>query len=209
MTGTILCDLDGTLAVFEKWDGQIGAPVPAMVERVKSWLVMGYRVVVFTPRVAALHLDDAPAIDIAKAEHQLELIAAWCMEHLGTCLGVTAVKTMDVVEVWDDRAVRVEKNTGASELHEAHAVLDRTAIPGWSLPDRLEKLVDRLAEAECSSQRDEVKNYDLLTDTKTTTPVDAQRDYEHIRILVGEHSQYQWLDEHSARTLVARILRAL
>ena len=41
--GWIGVDLDGTLAHYEGWKGieHIGAPVPAMLERVKNWLAEG------------------------------------------------------------------------------------------------------------------------------------------------------------------------
>ena len=40
MNGWIGVDLDGTLAHYEGWQGEthIGAPISAMVERVKRWL---------------------------------------------------------------------------------------------------------------------------------------------------------------------------
>ena len=39
---TIAIDLDGTLAEYHGWaGGQIGAPIPAMVARVKLWLEDG------------------------------------------------------------------------------------------------------------------------------------------------------------------------
>ena len=41
-SGWIGVDLDGTLAKYSTWNnGQIGDPIPAMVERVKKWLLLG------------------------------------------------------------------------------------------------------------------------------------------------------------------------
>ena len=40
------------------------------------------------------------------------MIQDWCREHLGRILQVTNRKTFSTVEIWDDRAVQVEKNTG-------------------------------------------------------------------------------------------------
>lgn len=43
-SGWIGVDLDGTLAEYHGWgNGEIGDPVPAMLERVKKWLAeLGY-----------------------------------------------------------------------------------------------------------------------------------------------------------------------
>ena len=51
--GWIGVDLDGTLAEYNGWQGpaNIGAPIPAMVERVKAWLEEGRDVRIFTARV--------------------------------------------------------------------------------------------------------------------------------------------------------------
>lgn len=51
--GWIGVDLDGTLAVYDKWVGwwHIGEPVPKMLERVKLWLSIGTRVKIMTARV--------------------------------------------------------------------------------------------------------------------------------------------------------------
>jgi len=46
-------DLDGTLARYEGWKGadHIGAPVPAMLARVKEWRSNGIEVRIFTARI--------------------------------------------------------------------------------------------------------------------------------------------------------------
>lgn len=96
-------DLDGTLAEYDHFRGveQVGAPVPAMVERVKGWLAKGLDVRIFTARVAEPQRDAA-----------LPPIEAWCEEHLGQKLTVTNVKDFGMVELWDDRCVQVVPNTG-------------------------------------------------------------------------------------------------
>lgn len=50
--GWIGVDLDGTLAHYDGWKGpeHIGAPIPAMVERVKAWLAEGKEVRISTAR---------------------------------------------------------------------------------------------------------------------------------------------------------------
>lgn len=101
--GWIGVDLDGTLAVYHGWgDGSIGAPIPAMVERVKGWLAAGTDVRIMTARISVEH----------QAADQTERIQDWCLEHIGVVLPITFSKDFKMVELWDDRAVRVVKNTG-------------------------------------------------------------------------------------------------
>lgn len=99
-------DLDGTLAVYEGWHGidHIGEPVPAMVARVKQWLSDGREVRIFTARVSRHGFERQLATTV---------IERWCYEHLGRILPVTCEKDLNMVELWDDRCVQVEANTGA------------------------------------------------------------------------------------------------
>lgn len=105
--GWIGVDLDGTLAYYEKWvsETHIGAPIAPMVQRVKRWLAEGRDVRIFTARVSS---RDEAETAIARAA-----IENWCDEHIGQVLPVTNVKDYQLMELWDDRAVQVEKNTGA------------------------------------------------------------------------------------------------
>ena len=104
--GWIGVDLDGTLAEYHGWQGvgQIGGPIPIMVERVKQWLSEGKDVRIFTARLST-------------PGHEREAIArpidAWCERHLGKRLPVTNVKDLDMAELWDDRCVEVVPNSGA------------------------------------------------------------------------------------------------
>ena len=110
--GWIGVDLDGTLAHFQRqddWDGSIGAPVLVMVDRVKRWLSAGRHVRIMTARVSAVAGVTEGPRDV---EVQRQLIEAWCEEHLGVRLPVTATKDFHMVELWDDRAVQVIQNTG-------------------------------------------------------------------------------------------------
>jgi len=53
MSGWIGVDFDCTLAEYHGWNGgELGPPIPAMVERVKAWLAEGREVRIFTARVA-------------------------------------------------------------------------------------------------------------------------------------------------------------
>ncbi len=108
--GWIGVDLDGTLAHYAGWDGSgnIGAPVTAMLERVKTWLSEGRTVKIFTARVGPL----GPGSGEQFVAHQHVLIKEWCKLHIGQELEVTCTKDFGMVELWDDRAVRVEINTG-------------------------------------------------------------------------------------------------
>jgi hypothetical protein len=106
--GWIAVDLDGTIAQYHGWkgSGEIGQPIPLMVRRVKRWLAYGNDVRIFTARVNALQHDDRE-ISVARSA-----IESWCKDHIGVALPITNVKDHEMVELWDDRAVRVEKNTG-------------------------------------------------------------------------------------------------
>ena len=128
MNGWIGVDLDGTLAHYDGWKGptHIGAPVPAMLERVKRWLAEGREVRIFTARAWPFlvavpepngwrKLQVLPEIDIRQQNDTIEALAAiaeWCERHLGRALTITCVKDYGMVELWDDRAVQVIPNTG-------------------------------------------------------------------------------------------------
>lgn len=97
-------DLDGTLAHYAGWQGieHIGAPLAPMVSRVKGWLAEGKQVRIVTARVSSAK----------QAEAATRAIELWCEMHLGQVLKVTCKKDFDMIELYDDRAVRVEHNTG-------------------------------------------------------------------------------------------------
>lgn len=104
--GWIGVDLDGTLAHYDGWHGptHIGEPVPLMLERVKAWLAAGRDVRIFTARVCSRPMTEHLLIVAA--------INEWCRTHLGQVLQITCAKDLSMVELWDDRAVQVEPNTG-------------------------------------------------------------------------------------------------
>ena len=116
--GWIGVDLDGTLAEYHGWRGveHIGPPVPAMLARVKRWLAEGRDVRIFTARVSGAERQDA-----------LLAILEWCEEHIGRPLPVTCVKDYGMLELWDDRAVQVEPNTG--RRMDGHPEPEDTATP--------------------------------------------------------------------------------
>lgn len=108
MNGWIGVDLDGTLAHYEGWvdECHIGEPIPAMAARVCQWLDEGIEVRIFTARVGTQ----------GRAKNTIDQITIaiqdWTHKHLGKRLPVTNMKDFGMVELWDDRAVQVEPNTG-------------------------------------------------------------------------------------------------
>lgn len=112
--GWIGVDLDSTLAHYDEWQGieHIGEPIPAMLNRVINWLDQGKDVRIFTARA-----DNAEAIPY---------INAWCKKHLGKVLPVTNVKDSSMIELWDDRAIKVEKNTGQVDGYDSLAMPSMT-----------------------------------------------------------------------------------
>lgn len=103
-------DLDGTLAEdLPRYDpGKVGPPIMPMVARVIRWLDEGKDVRIFTARVSG---GSHRAAHVQKATIA---IRRWCIEVFGRPLPVTCSKDYGCVEIWDDRAVAVQKNTGAA-----------------------------------------------------------------------------------------------
>ena len=98
-TKTYAVDLDGTLAKFNKYvEGEIGNPVKPMLNRIKTWLRYGHKVVIFTAR--------------AGNPTDVSAIKRWLKKNNLPNLKITNVKTPDITEIWDDRAVSVYKNQG-------------------------------------------------------------------------------------------------
>lgn len=108
--GWVGVDLDGTLAVYDRFRGadHIGAPVTRMVERVKRWLAEGQRVKIFTAR--------ASDPDEGNLALFIPAMNAWSRQHIGVELEITAVKDFAMIALWDDRAVSVLKNSGIAIL---------------------------------------------------------------------------------------------
>jgi len=104
--GWIGVDLDGTLAHYNQWISidHIGEPIPAMVDRVKKWISMGIEVRIFTARVG-----EQPGRDIVNTKLN---IYNWCIQHIGVAIPVTCQKDFGMIQLWDDRCVQVETNTG-------------------------------------------------------------------------------------------------
>lgn len=110
--GWIGVDFDGTLSEYHGvWrnPGVYGAPVPLMVERVKAWLAEGREVRIFTARAQKDQYIQDPSWT---PERIVSSIQDWCEEHVGARLPVTCEKDLNMVELWDDRAIQVIVNTG-------------------------------------------------------------------------------------------------
>lgn len=106
----IAVDLDGTLAVYNGWVSKdhIGDPIAPMVERVKAWLKEGkYEVKIFTARVCPNRFDFGDTVEDCE-----KLIQDWTEKHIGVRLPCTATKDYQMVQLWDDRCIQVEINTG-------------------------------------------------------------------------------------------------
>lgn len=102
--GWIGVDLDGTLARNDDdslaWE-EIGAPIAPMVRRIREWLAAGQEVRIMTARVCWGDPDNS--------RQQIE---EWCFKLFGQKLEVTSEKDYEMLELWDDRAVQVIRNTG-------------------------------------------------------------------------------------------------
>lgn len=108
--GWIGVDLDGTLAQYDGWQGpeHIGPPVPPMLARVKFWLEHGH------PKYGEVQVKLVTA-RVSVVEQRDEFLLAWskwCAEHGLPTLPVTHMKDYGMLELWDDRVVQVEANTG-------------------------------------------------------------------------------------------------
>ena len=104
---TIAVDWDGTLVEYHGYKGAsvYGAPIPAMVQRVRNWIREGHEVIIFTSRVSVEH-------DVDKVMKELQTIDVALHDMGLPPLQVTANKYTRFSEFWDDRGVHVERNTG-------------------------------------------------------------------------------------------------
>ena len=93
-------DLDGTLAKAVAWQGMthIGPPVPPMVRRVQFWTQRGLTVKILTARGCS--------------EEGIAAVKRWLVENGMPELEVTDKKDFSMVELWDDRAIQIVRNTG-------------------------------------------------------------------------------------------------
>lgn len=116
----IAVDLDGTLAKYGDWKGihHIGEPIPKMMDRVHNWIDNGITVKIFTARAAN--------------PETIPTIKDWLKKHGLPDLEVTNCKDMDMIELWDDRAVQVITNTGMPISETSH-------MPSFGLMNMIRK----------------------------------------------------------------------
>lgn len=114
--GWIGVDLDGTLASHDPQQGidPIGKPIESMLLRVQQWLDAGVEVRIFTARAAEPEL----IVPVKKWLKQVGLPE----------LPVTHRKDLDVLQIWDDRAIQLETNTAELLTPKKHLNL---AVNGW------------------------------------------------------------------------------
>jgi hypothetical protein len=109
--GWIAVDLDGTLAEYHGWTkwNEFGAPIPAMVERIRGWLAEGKDVRIFTARVGLPHEESKEETCFKTGEKFTSVmmkfaIAEYTEKHVGTRLRAQSHKDLHTIEIWDDRA---------------------------------------------------------------------------------------------------------
>lgn len=112
--GWIGVDLDGTLALYDHWRGDefIGDPIRPMVNRVKAWIAEGIEVRIVTARVFHPYYGDGAHDEPMPVREVRKAIEDWCVLHIGMKLKITCMKDYGMIELWDDRAIRVKTNTG-------------------------------------------------------------------------------------------------
>ena len=117
--GWIGVDLDGTLAIYDKWVAWnvIGPVIEPMKQRILKWLEEGKTVKIFTARVA-FEVDKCYVTGVTFTCDMIEKeIQDWLELNGMPRLECTATKDFQMIELWDDRAVQVIPNTGRT-LHE-------------------------------------------------------------------------------------------
>lgn len=102
----IFLNLDSTIAYYESaWRAQkTGPPIPKMVENVKKWLTKGYKVTIFTARLARLNPTEI--------KHQEKMIQSFLAAAGLPELPMTAIKLQEATHFIDDKAYHVVPNTG-------------------------------------------------------------------------------------------------
>lgn len=123
-------DLDGTLARYDGWGAynEIGEPLEPMMSRVKQMLADGDEVRIFTARVCyEKDVCRHTGVPFTRAD-MVNAIQDWCEKHGLPRLRVTNVKDIYMKELWDDRAVQMEPNTGRT-VGDAH-IAEMMALHG-------------------------------------------------------------------------------
>jgi len=115
MNGWIGVDLDGTIAHYDGWKGisHVGEPIKPMCDRVRLWLSQGKTVKIFTARIAGINRNIIGDRSAGALEKDVKgPIEEFSMREFDQVLEITNIKDFGMIELWDDRAVQVEFNTG-------------------------------------------------------------------------------------------------
>jgi hypothetical protein len=163
--GWIGVDLDGTMFTYTDWVGWnvFGEPIKPMIDRVLLWLASGVMVKVVTARVGSpIFILDAGS-SILKGPYPNEakintchvtgepfsdvMMIAAIQDHLAKHgiprLQVQCYKDVNMIELWDDRAIQVIANKGTTLVEEHEAELEALrgkAFQGGSIFDRFNSL---------------------------------------------------------------------
>lgn len=144
--GWIGVDFDGTLAEYWHWDGWnvFGKPILPMVYRVRRWLGEGHEVKLMTARIGVpvkkailgdnntpsgwrwAHSETKSQLCRVTGAHfsnkmMADALADYTEEHVGARLDATCIKDLRMIELWDDRCIQVEANTGRTVFDEWEA----------------------------------------------------------------------------------------
>ena len=142
-------DLDGTLAVYDKWEGidHIGEPVKHMVDLIKRMHEEGKVVKILTARIAPHKLEDGTVgesyITVPNGEggvtrtYAHQFINDWCHFNLGFIPEIVYQKDHLMLELYDDRVKQVVPNEGllVEDLYRecGKMLLQTHADNGWLL----------------------------------------------------------------------------
>lgn len=122
--------MDGTLFTYTHWVGwnKFGRPIQPMIDRVRAWLDADVEVRVVTARIGLpVARDVMTGEDVYSrartgrcrmtrqefSDHEMRLAVQDHLErHDLPRLRVQCYKNVDMIEIWDDRAVQVVANDG-------------------------------------------------------------------------------------------------
>lgn len=145
----------------------LGEPIQEMVNRVKDWVAKGYTVKLLTARMNEISHTSKQPRDLQRMER---LLQEWCLKHIGSILPCTASKDRRMEVLWDDRAVRVVKNTGGSCCHQYEARI--------SARDETIRLLEaENVELQKDAQRLDfmVESFAFIETTKTDAGIEVYR----------------------------------
>lgn len=145
--GWIGVDLDGTLFTYTEWVvwNVFGEPIQPMIERVKAWLDVDVPVHIVTARVGLPLGVEPDHFSSCRVTGQLfsdRMMIVAIQDHLEKHelprLPVQCYKDLNMIELWDDRAVQVVTNTGRTLAEEHEAELSALRGKQFGNHDRLD-----------------------------------------------------------------------